>query len=65
MARLALLLLSLAACAAASAQEISYYEVPTRSGPHDVAPAPDGTVWFTAQRSGHLGRLDPATSRAR
>jgi len=26
-----------------------------------VAPAPDGTVWYTAQRSGELGRLDPAT----
>ncbi|MEO6566439.1 MAG: hypothetical protein ABIO63_10435 [Casimicrobiaceae bacterium] len=25
------------------------------TGIHDVAPAPDGGVWFTAQRSGHLG----------
>jgi virginiamycin B lyase len=31
------------------------------SGPHDVAPAPDGTVWFTAQARGALGRLDPRT----
>ena len=30
---------------------------------HDVAPAPDGGVWFTAQRSGHLGWFDPATGR--
>ncbi len=38
-------------------------EYPVRSGsrPHDVAPAPDGTVWYTAQGSGELGRLDPAT----
>jgi virginiamycin B lyase len=31
--------------------------------PHDVAPAPDGTVWFTAQGAGELGRLDPRTGR--
>jgi virginiamycin B lyase len=35
--------------------------VPAGSHPHDVAPAPDGTVWYTAQRTGELGRLDPAT----
>jgi virginiamycin B lyase len=29
--------------------------------PHDVAVAPDGTVWYTAQRSGSLDRLDPVT----
>ena len=37
------------------------YPVPAGSGPHDVAPAPDGTVWYTGQGSGELGRLDPAT----
>ncbi len=26
-------------------------------------PAPDGTVWYTAQRTGHLGRLDPRTGK--
>jgi len=26
-----------------------------------VAPAPDGTVWYTAQSTGELGRLNPAT----
>ena len=26
-----------------------------------MAPAPDGGVWYTAQGSGELGRLDPAT----
>jgi virginiamycin B lyase len=35
--------------------------VPRGSHPHDVAPAPDGTVWYTAQGSGRLGRLDPQT----
>ena len=29
------------------------------AGAHDVYPAPDGTVWFTAQSAGKLGRLDP------
>src|SRR2546427_4780934 len=33
------------------------------SHPHDVAPAPDGGVWYVAQRSGELGRLNPATSQ--
>ena len=34
---------------------------PQRTGIHDVAPAPDGGVWFSAQRSGHLGWFDPKT----
>ena len=41
--------------------EIQEYPVPVGSRPHDVAPAPDGTVWYTAQSAGALGRLDPAT----
>ncbi len=40
---------------------IDRFAVPAGAGPHDVAPAPDGTVWYTAQRTGALGRLDPAT----
>jgi virginiamycin B lyase len=32
-------------------------------GIHDVAPAPDGGVWFTAQATGHLGWFDPRTGR--
>ncbi len=39
--------------------------MPAGSHPHDVAPAADGTVWYTAQGSGELGRLDPATGRTR
>jgi len=34
------------------------------AGPHDVYPAPDGTVWFTAQSAGKLGRLDPRTGKS-
>jgi virginiamycin B lyase len=37
------------------------YPIPSGSRPHDVAPAPDGGVWYTAQGSGELGRLDPET----
>ncbi len=44
----------------ASGQEIQEYSVPP-SEPHDVAPAQDGTVWYTDQGSGELGRLNPAT----
>jgi virginiamycin B lyase len=36
---------------------------PEPTGIHDVAPAPDGGVWFTAQRSGHLGWFDPKSGR--
>jgi len=41
--------------------EFETFALPDGSHPHDVAPAPDGTVWYTAQRGGALGRLDPAT----
>jgi virginiamycin B lyase len=41
------------------------YRVFAGAGPHDVAPARDGTVWFTAQAAGELGRLDPRTGRVR
>ena len=37
---------------------------PTRTGIHDVAPAPDGGVWYAAQRSGHLGWFDPKSGRS-
>jgi virginiamycin B lyase len=36
-----------------------YYPISSGIGLHDLAPAPDGTVWFTAQGKGLLGRLDP------
>jgi virginiamycin B lyase len=41
--------------------QIQEYSVPGGSHPHDVAPAPDGTIWYTGQRTGVLGRLDPET----
>ena len=47
----------------APAGDVSYYEVVRGAQPHDVAPAPDGTVWYTAQGQGALGILDPKTSK--
>jgi virginiamycin B lyase len=51
--------LALGTAGAALAQQPRYYALPAGAGPHDVAPAPDGSVWYTAQRQGALGRLDP------
>lgn len=43
---------------------IQEFPVPLGSRPHDVAPMPNGTlVWYTAQGSGELGRLDPTTGK--
>src|SRR2546425_10446251 len=54
-------------CPLSAAQEkvarIQEYPVPAGAHPHDVAPAPDGGVWYVAQRSGELGLLDPATGQ--
>ena len=49
--------------ATVAALRVREYQVPAGSRPHDVAPAPDGTVWYTAQGSGELGRLEPATGK--
>jgi len=45
--------------------QIAMFEFPVGrgQGPHDVAPAPDGGVWYTAQRTGELGYLDPNTGK--
>lgn len=60
---LAVLAVALTAATPAQAAErvIQGFPVPTGSHPHDVAPARDGGVWYTAQRSGALGWLDPDT----
>ena len=44
---------------------VRVFEVPAGSRPHDVAPAPDGKVWYTGQRRGTLGILDPGTGQVR
>ncbi len=45
------------------AADVQYYDVGAGDHPHDVAPGPDGTVWYTAQHKGALGRLDPKTGK--
>jgi virginiamycin B lyase len=48
---------------AAAEVAVQAYALPAGGGPHDVAVGADGIVWYTAQRAGQLGRLDPATGR--
>src|SRR5258708_5646715 len=38
---------------------VKYYPVASGMGSRDVAPAPDGAIWFCGQRNGTLGRLEP------
>lgn len=49
------------AAGAAAQEKVEFFDVPDGAHPHDVSPAPDGKVWYTAQRQGALGVLDPAT----
>jgi virginiamycin B lyase len=59
-----LLLAVLTLLPAASRAEIvrQAYDLPSGGGyPHDIAVGADGIVWYTAQRNGALGRLDPTT----
>jgi len=58
----AALLMASTICAAQTIQE---YPVPAGSHPHDVAPAADGGVWYTAQHQGALGYLDPKSGKTR
>ena len=40
------------------------YALPRGGGsPHDVAVSADGVVWYTAQRDGKLGRLEPESGK--
>ncbi|MGC2408793.1 MAG: lyase [Methyloceanibacter sp.] len=59
----ALVCLPLLVLGSAEAAEVQYFSVQQGDHPHDVAPAPDGTVWYTGQRAGVLGRLDPKTGK--
>jgi virginiamycin B lyase len=60
---LSLILLAVTASTADVRYSVQYYNVPAGDHPHDVAPAPDGTVWYTGQNEGVLGRLDPKTGK--
>jgi virginiamycin B lyase len=60
------LLLALALPVSVRAQPaMQEYPVPSGSHPHDVAPALDGGIWYTAQAKGVLGWLDPSTGDIR
>jgi virginiamycin B lyase len=60
-----LLLTAAAAPAKRPVLRMQEYRVPSGTHPHDVAPARDGGVWYTAQASGALGHLDPVTGKTR
>src|SRR4051812_1056598 len=64
-ARSAALLAMFVACnsAAFADTRVTYFPVPSGAHPHDVAAAPDGNVWYTAQNQGALGILDPKTGK--
>lgn len=49
--------------ATAAPVRLQEFPVEARSHPHDVAPARDGGVWYTAQATGGLGHLDPKTGK--
>lgn len=49
----------------ATLPRVQEFDVPRGAGPHDVAPAVDGGVWYTAQLQGALGYLDPRTGQTR
>jgi virginiamycin B lyase len=62
-----LLAVALAFVAAAAVAQVTVqeYRLPSAVSAHDVwaDASPDGPVWFSAQRSGQLGRLDPKTGK--
>jgi virginiamycin B lyase len=60
------LAMTAAICATAQAASAApaYFDVPSGSHPHDVAATPGGgPVYYTAQMTGKLGILDPATRK--
>src|SRR5437016_8596043 len=63
MIRFTAALLAAVAAGSALADPVAYYPVRAGAHPHDVAAAPDGTVWYTAQSQGALGILDPKTGK--
>lgn len=56
---------SLAAPNDAAPAKVQSWKLASRRtlGIHDVSPAPDAGVWFTAQATGHLGWFEPGTGR--
>lgn len=42
---------------------VRVFDVPKGAHPHDVAPGPSGTIWYTAQWQGALGIIDIRTGQ--
>lgn len=60
----ALMILALAIAGPASAtSDIKEFPVPSGTHPHDVAPARDGGVWYTAQRTGKVWLPESGTDK--
>src|SRR6185503_14724267 len=66
------LALMLAGTLPAVAADVAFFPLPSGAYPHDVAPAPDGAVWYSDQphgllwftgQSGVYGRVDPASGK--
>src|SRR4051794_25861172 len=60
---IATLAVSALAVTAAQSASMQFYQLPSGAYPHDVAPAPDGTVWFSGQQQGFAGHFDPASGK--
>jgi virginiamycin B lyase len=45
--------------------DLTEYDVRAGAHPHDVSPAHDGGIWYTGQRNGTLGHLDPESGEVR
>jgi len=54
-----------AAAPVALPANVRVYDVPAGSRPHDVAPGPGNLIWYTGQRRGTLGILNPETGAVR
>ena len=57
------LVLGLLLAQAVDTAEMAFYPLPSIGFVHDVAPAADGTVWYSDQGKGVLGRLDPRSGK--
>src|SRR5512144_476757 len=58
------LVLTLGATLHPARADVRYFDVAKGAHPHDVAAAPNGgVVYYTAQSTGKLGILDPATGK--
>ena len=57
--------IALLAANAAFAYETKVFPLPNHTYIHDVAPAPNGLVYWTAQQDGFLGILDPKTGSSK